>query len=88
MNSYIVSYDLIAPNKDYSSLISAIKDYGTFAKILESCWIIKSSTSSVDIRNNLKSYMDNNDRLFVAKLSSEAAWSNSLCTNDWLKKNI
>ena len=40
MNSYIVSYDLMAPHKDYSGLISAIKSYGTYAKVLESCWLI------------------------------------------------
>ena len=35
MNSYIVSYDLMAPHKDYSGSISAIKSYGTYAKVLE-----------------------------------------------------
>lgn len=37
MDSYLISYDLMAPNKDYSKLISAIKEYGTYAKVLESC---------------------------------------------------
>lgn len=88
MNSYIVSYDLIAPNKDYSSLISAIKNYGTYGKVLESCWIIKSKDSSSTIRTHLSNYIDSNDRLFVAKLTGEAAWRNVLCTNDWLKDNL
>ncbi len=88
MNSYIISYDLMAPNKDYSSLISAIKSYGTYAKVLESCWIIKSNDSSSTIRVYLSSYMDSNDRIFVAKLTGEASWQNVLCTNDWLKGNL
>ena len=88
MNSYIISYDLMAPNKDYSSLISAIKSYGTYAKVLESCWIIKSNDSSSTIRVYFSSYMDSNDRIFVAKLTGEASWQNVLCTNDWLKGNL
>lgn len=88
MNSYIISYDLIAPNKDYSSLTSAIKDYGTYAHIVESVWIVKSSSSSSEIRDNLKSYMDSDDKLFVAKLACEAAWTNVLCRDKWLKDNL
>ena len=88
MNSYIISYDLMAPNKDYSSLISAIKSYGTYAKVLESCWIIKSNDSSSTIRVYLSSYMDSNDRIFIAKLTGEASWQNVLCTNDWLNGNL
>lgn len=88
MNSYIISYDLMSPSKDYSSLISAIKSYGTYAKVLESCWIIKSSNSSATIRTHLTSYMDSDDKIFVAKLTGEAAWSNVLCTDDWIKNNI
>lgn len=88
MNSYIVSYDLMAPHKDYSSLISAIKSYGTYAKVLESCWIITSNDSSHTIRTFLTTYMDSNDKIFVAKLTGEASWKNVICTNDWLKNNL
>lgn len=88
MDSYIISYDLIAPNKDYGPLIKAIKEYGTYAKILESLWIVKSNDSSTTIRDNLKSYIDNDDRLFVAKLTGDAAWKNVLCSNAWLRENL
>lgn len=84
MNSFLISYDLIS-NKDYSSLYKAIRDYGSFAHVLESVWIVKSSTSSSDIRNNLKSYIDSDDKLFVAKLSGESAWTNlSKEVSDWI----
>ena len=88
MNSYLISYDLMAPSKDYPSLISAIKKYGTYAKVLESFWIIKSNQSSSKIRDNLKSYIDENDKLFVAELTGKAAWFNVMCSNDWLKNNL
>ncbi len=88
MNSYIVSYDLIAPNKDYSELISAIKSYGTYAKVLESCWIIKSDDSSSTIKAYLTAHMDSDDRIFIAKLSGSGSWKNVLCTNEWLQNNL
>lgn len=88
MNSYIISYDLMTPGKDYSYLISAIKEYGTYAHILESVWVVKSSNNSSSIRDNLSQHMDSNDKLFVARLTGEAAWKNVICTDKWLKDNL
>jgi hypothetical protein len=42
----------------------------------------------MQIRDNLKSQMDGNDRLFVIKSGVEAAWSNAICKNQWLKENL
>ena len=89
MNSYLISYDLMAPNKDYSKLISAIKEYGTYAKVLESCWIVKSSNTAKEIRDNLKNHIDANDKLFVVKLAGVGAWYNlSDKVSEWLKDNL
>lgn len=87
MPSFIVSYDLIS-NKDYSKLYEAIRNYGSYAHVLESVWIIKSSSSSSNIRDNLKSYLDSDDKLFVAKLTGESAWKNlPKDVSDWIKNN-
>lgn len=72
--TYIVSYDLDNPGQNYKDLITAIKTHA-YAKITESCWCIFTDSSSTDIRNDLKQYIDANDKLFVAKLSGESAWS-------------
>ena len=87
MASFLISYDLIA-DKDYSKLYEAIRNYGSFAHILESVWIIKSTESSTNIRDNLMSYIDSNDKLFIAKLTGESAWVNlSSEISNWLKEN-
>jgi hypothetical protein len=87
MSSFLISYDLIS-NKDYSKLYEAIRNYGSFAHVLESVWIIKSTKSSTNIRDDLMSYIDSDDKLFVAKLTGESAWVN-LATeiSNWIKEN-
>ena len=50
--------------------------------------LYESSSSSSEIRDNLKSYVDADDKLFVARLTGEAAWRNVLCTDKWLKDNL
>lgn len=89
MNSYLISYDLMNPGKDYSDLYERIKSYQAWAHVLESVWVVKSSSSAVQIRDNLMQVMDSNDKLFVAKLSGEAAWYNlSESISKWLKENL
>lgn len=86
--SKIITYDLCQPGQNYEDLISAIKEYSKWARVTESTWIIVTDDSCETIRNNLVQHIDTNDRLFVAKLSGEAAWRNVKCKNDWLKENL
>lgn len=88
MSNFIVTYDLLAPDKDYEELISAIKDYGTYSKVTESCWIIKSSKSSSQILEHLKNHIDFNDRLFVAQLTRDVSWHKIMSSEKWLQTNI
>ena len=85
MNKFIITYDLRNPGKDYSSLISKIKTY-SYSKVCESVWIIRSNLGSSEIRDSLMKEIDYNDRLFVAKLSGEAAWKNCIDSADKIKE--
>ncbi len=88
MACYIVSYDLIAPGKNYEQLYAALKSYLKWAKINESVWAVVTEKNAVEIRAHLTQYLDENDRLFVIKSGVEAAWRNSRCKNEWLKENL
>ena len=89
MNTYIINYDLIAPGKNYDRLFEAIKSYGTWAHVLKSCWLIKSSLPASEVRNYLVKYIDYNDKLLVAKSGNQGAWT-GLKENqsDWLRRNM
>ena len=43
MASYIISYDLRKPERNYEALYEAIKAYGTWAHINESLWAVVTS---------------------------------------------
>lgn len=89
MATYIITYDLNKAGQDYESLESAIKAYGTWAKIATTTYVIVSSDSASDIRDYLKGQIDKNDELFVGKLSGEAAWSGlGDKVSTWLKENL
>ena len=87
---YIVPYDLVGTSEsspDYERLIERIQTYH-WAKLQYSAWIVRSSQSAAQIRDYLLVPMDSNDRLFVARLTGEAAWRNTSCSNDWLQGNL
>ena len=88
MSSKIISYDLCAPGRNYNTLYNAIKAYGTWARISESTWFVKTSSTCSQIRDDLVSHIDGNDRLFVGELEGTAAWNNTLCDSSYLMQNL
>ena len=88
MSSKIISYDLCAPGRNYDDLYKAIRSYSRWAHITESTWFVKTTSSCVEVRDDLLSYIDKNDRLFVGELTGTAAWNNLLCDGSFLKENL
>ena len=88
MACYIISYDLCKPGRNYDELYKAIKSYSTWGHINESLWAIVTESTAVQIRDHLLKCLDSNDRLFVVKSGTEAAWRNSICKSEWLKENL
>lgn len=89
MKSYLIGYDLNKTGQDYKTLIEQIKELGSWWHHLDSTWIIKSDLTVVQIRDNLKDYIDDNDELLVVKLSGEAAWTGfNEKGSKWLKDNL
>lgn len=77
MHSHLITYDLIGPkNRDYENISEKIKNFPRWAHVLESAWIVKSEKSTKEIRDELLSFMDNNDRLFVSQLTGQCSWNN------------
>ena len=92
MKVYQINYDL-RKQRNYDELYKKIKAYGPWCRPLKSCWIIVSDNTAVQIRDDLKQVMDNDDGLLVTKLNPEAAWVNldsdkDNSMTDWLKKYI
>ncbi len=88
MTCYIISYDLRAPDYDYSKLYDAIKGYGTWAHVHDSVWAIVTDETAVNVRDKLMASCHVNDRIFVIRSGTEAAWRGTLCNNEWLHKNL
>lgn len=90
MKVYLIGYDLDKPGQDYSNLIEAIKGLGaSWWHCLDSTWLVKCNYTAVQIRDYLQSHIDSSDKLLVADLAGNAAWTgfNNECSA-WLKNNL
>lgn len=92
MNSLLISYDVPTENSDviYEKIIQRIKQYGFWAKPLESVWIIKTSKTANEVRDELIQFSAPNIKLFVVDVTSSfwASFNISDKVTDWLKNNI
>ena len=87
---YIISYDLRAPGRDYTSLYKTIK-LRDWQHPLESMWLVYTHESADDLYNDIKSNMDDNDLLFISELrqGNWQGWISKVCWA-WIneRKNV
>lgn len=95
MNVYIIAYDVDTVTsctktsaQVYSDIKGIIESFSTSGQLTESCWLIASSLSHVQIRDLFKSVMRPCDRLLVVKSARVAAWNNLKKDTAWVKENI
>jgi hypothetical protein len=87
MRCYIILCDL-AKDRNHEAFYEAIKSYRVWAHITESTWAIVTDKRAEVIRDSLMKHISSDDRLLVIRSGIESAWSNVLCTDEWLKKNL
>ncbi|MDD5658579.1 MAG: hypothetical protein PHR39_01025 [Actinomycetota bacterium] len=87
MYRILISYDLIRPNKDYQNLYDYLKRTGTWAKPLESVWIIKTDKTCEQVINEIEKHVDENDKVLAINISNDTiTWLNlSQNVSDWLQ---
>ena len=89
MAIYIITYDLREPGQHYDSLIERIKNYGNWAKLGYSCFLIETDDTAVEIRDNLSMALDGNDKLYVGVANAPAAWTGlSENVSQWIKEKL
>lgn len=86
---YIVSYDLVEPGQRYEDLINLIKQERSWARLGGSAYLVESSLTAVELRDRYKEALDGNDKLYVGKVSTPAAWYGlSDQVSGWIKDNL
>ena len=90
LRTFLISYDLRAPGRDYTKLYEALKRLANgYSRPLESVWLIRSARSASEIRDELGKYIDGNDGLLVIEVVKH--WATTRIANEqtqWMKGHI
>ena len=80
----LVTYDLRQPGRNYQPVYDYLKRF-TYCKGMESVWLLDTSTSTTQIRDDLQRLIDANDRVFAVRITREWGSVNYQC-GDWLNE--
>lgn len=88
--TYLVSYDLNKPGKNYDDLYEAIQNAsnGVWCKPLRSVYIINSSLSAKAIYDRLTPCLDSNDLVLVIEVTRNSYWYLNKEISDYLQKML
>lgn len=77
MAVYLITYDLNKSGQDYENVIDQIKkaSTGSWCSYWKSSYLIKSNLTPEQIIENLKPYIDGNDRfLIIEVVNNKSGW--------------
>ncbi len=89
MNTIQINYDLRAPGRNYQPVYDYIKSYPGWARLLKSCWLIRTTKTPGQVRDDLNRLTDANDE--IATLNVTGCWwatSFSDQRTEWMKNNM
>lgn len=89
MSTLLVGYDLNKPGQDYEGLIKHLKNVGSnWWHRLDSTWLIKTTMSPKELREDLRAYVDAGDELLVLDVSGARWAAKGFPSYDWLQNNL
>lgn len=89
MTTYIVTFevkDITRKNRVKEKL----KEFGYYCPIHDNAWAIRTEKKATEVRDTITPLMTSEDRIFVIRTGTEAAWRNAYGTehSEWLKKHL
>lgn len=89
MATMLVGYDLNKPGQNYEDLIERLKLVGSnWWHHLDSTWLIKTTMSPKELRDDLKAYVDSGDELLVVDVTGASWAASGFSSYDWLHDNL
>lgn len=89
MRTIQINYDLQKPGRDYQPVYDYIKSHRVYARPLQSLWLIRTDKSASQVRDELKRYVDSNDKVLTFDVTGDAWASNfSDAHIDWMYNNM
>lgn len=74
MHTLIIVFEMGLPALHQERLVQKIRSYPSWARVATNTYLIKSNLNPVQVRDELKPFLQNNDKLFVGLCPVPSAW--------------
>jgi hypothetical protein len=90
MNTIMIDYDLVLPGQQYHRIIEYIRSHDGWAHALKSTWLISTSKTASQVRDDILRFIDANDKVLVSDVTNAPmAWYGLPdAVSEWIKNNI
>lgn len=85
MTVYQVDYDLKEPGQNYEEVHETIKQIGDTIHPLESTWMVDTTNSTSEIRDELMAVADENDHITVVEFDRPYSFYLSSSDKEWIE---
>lgn len=88
MSVKLITYDLNAQGQKHAEVLTKIKNFGSWARLSESSYAIKSNLTPEQLYQQFKPLIDNNDNLLILTLKKPyQGWADKTVHN-WLENQL
>lgn len=88
MSVKLITYDLNSQGQKHAEVLAKIKEFGTWARLSESSYAVKSSLTTEQICNKFTNLIDDNDSFLVIPMTQfHCGWTTE-DVHDWLDNNL
>ena len=89
MHTLLISYDLIAPGRNYESIRGFLESHD-WTKPVQSLYLIKTSQTAKELLDSLNHFLDPNDKVIVVDVTKNStAWKGLADkASNWIKQNL
>lgn len=89
MATFLVSYDLKAPGRDYQPVWDYLKSVGTHWHALGSVWFVVTDLTAQQLRDKIATLIDSNDRVMVVRVDGRN-WASTNMANgtEWMHEHV
>lgn len=89
MTTYVVTFEVKDATRR-TMVKEKLKEFGYYCPIHDNVWAIRTEKRATEVRDFITPVMTSEDRIFVIRTGTEAAWMNVYGTehSEWLKKHL
>jgi hypothetical protein len=86
---FVIVLELASPARNLQKVADELKSLGNWWHCMDGAWIVSSTSTAREVRDQLRKRLDGDDKLLVLEVGSDVTWAGFMGEPAaWLKDNL